>query len=168
MKWLHNLALCLLPSGFLYYCYGLYTGAGLSGWLMRWQIESRGSLLEGFWEAFSFFVLVIVPLIVVTNTEKRTVQLRHDTLRPMGIFFSVTVGLTLLAGLGGWKSWSSPDLNAKPRLVSVESAGGIQETGMTQLVDRAKTSTCFLTLGYGLWGRVRRQGRDLRCVACCR
>jgi hypothetical protein len=166
MKWLHNFALCLLPCGFVFYCYGLYTGAGLSGWLMRWQIESRGSLLEGFWEALSFFVLVIVPLIVVTNTEKRTVQLRRDSLRPMVIFFSVTVGLTLLAGLGGWKSWSSPDLNAKPRLVSVESAGGIQEAGMTQLVGQSQNK--YMLSYVGIWalgkGATSRQGSKMRSL----
>lgn len=166
MKWLHNFALCLLPCGFLYYCYGLYEGAGLSGWLMRWQIESRGSLLEGFWEAFSFFVLVVVPLILVTNTEKRTVQLRPDSLRPMGIFFSVTVGLTLLAGLGGWKSWSGPDLNAKPRLVSVESGGVTQEAGMAQLVGQGQSK--YMLSYIGIWtlgkGATARQGSKIRSL----
>ncbi len=166
MKWLHNFALCLLPCGFLYYCYGLYAGAGLSGWLMRWQIESRGTLLEGFWEAFAFFVLIVLPLIVVTKTEKRTVQLRPDTLRPMGIFFSVTVGLTLLAGFGIWKGWNGPDLNAKPRLVAVESAAVEQEAGMVRLVGQGQGR--YMLSYVGVWslgsGATAKRGSNTRSL----
>ncbi len=139
MKWLHNIALWLLPCGFLYFCYGLYEGAGLSGWLIQWQIESRGTVLDGFWEAVSFFVLVIAPLILVTNTEKRSVSLRPDTLRPMGIFFAVIVGLTLLTGLALWKSWHGPDLKAQPKLIDVEKASGNLEEGMVRLVGQGQS-----------------------------
>ncbi len=149
MKWLHNFSLCLLPCGFLYYCYGLYEGAGLSGWLMRWQIESRGSLLEGFWEAFAFFALIVIPLIVLTKTEKRTVQLRPDALLPMGIFFSVAAGLSLIAGIAGWKSLNSPDLNAKPKLVPVETASGEQEPGMVRLIGQGQSR--YMLSYVGVW-----------------
>jgi hypothetical protein len=110
----HRLAQCLLVAGLIYYGYGLQSGAGLSGWLMRWQLESKGSLVVGLWEALGFFLLVVVPLIAVTNTQAPRPAARPASRASMALFFSIALALLLFAGWTFWMANSGPDIEATP------------------------------------------------------
>ncbi len=100
MNWWNKFWIVLFVVGFAYFCYGCYDGAGLTGLLTRWQIETRGTLSVGLWGPFSFVVLVFLPLcFVVKTSKKQPVQLGDASLLPLGVFTGLVAGLGLLSGV---------------------------------------------------------------------
>lgn len=139
---LHSIGLCVLVAGFIYYCYGLQTGAGLSGWLMRWQLESKASLVVGLWEAVSFFILVVLPLILFTNTGKARPAQRPPSLAPMAQFFSIVAVLLLFAAWAYWMGNSGPDIEATP--VRLEAGQSLEpRQGMVRLAGLPQNQLAF-------------------------
>lgn len=130
-----RLSLGLLVLGVLELSWELYSGAGISGHLRRWQVETYGTLNAGMWEGLTFAVLILIPIWAAAATQPEVAPAvgKPVSMWPRNVAASVPVLLLILAGTAWYISSHSPNLEAQPIVVPVDTAGANVPEAMTTL-----------------------------------
>jgi hypothetical protein len=112
-KWFHRFWVWMCPVALVGYALECYFGGGLSGWLIRKQIETKGSMGVGLWTAASFFVWMVPPAWMATVTaSKEPVKSSWTAGQVFGLLMTVLLGIS---GGALWIGHSGPSLEETPK-----------------------------------------------------
>ncbi len=130
LRW--RASLLLLVAGVAAYAYECWTGAGLTGWLMVWDIEWRGATTAGLWGTVTFFLYIGVPLVLAGLYAPQGKWKPGPWWGLIAGFGAVTLGILGLAGFAYWMGHKGPSLEATPVAWNVAEER-TPTTGMTAL-----------------------------------
>lgn len=127
--------MAMLALGIVEHAWEFYTGAGVSGYMMRRQLENSGTLSVGFWPAMAFCLLVVGPFVMLGITEPKRDPNRTGKWHVSGkvVLLSVCLLLTAMSALGYWMANSGPDTKASPISLDVGAMSDGLKDGMVQL-----------------------------------
>lgn len=167
-RWPFRISVALIPVGILFYIFEALQGSGISGWLMRRDLENTGVMKDGFWGAMSFLLLAGVPFGFAIATEPdRTGPVPRGSgwVKLLAWFLAVVVAMLSFAGFSYWKGHSGPDLSATPVQWDVERTGR-PPNAMTRLIGVPQIRQQFAYIATWSLGRGTniRRGADSKAL----
>lgn len=165
--WIHRIWVALLLAGIIQFCVESYQGSGLSGRILRWEIDTLAHVREGLATTVSFLLLVLLPFGMAVRTASSRSGASSPRFGPMVLFGGIAFGLGSFAAVAFWMSNHSPDPGAKPVRIDVGAPSADWADGMAQLSGVAQNTRSLSyisswSLGEGV---SRASGTDRRILA---